>query len=58
MSIFGNLIRVGLDIVETPIALGKDVLTMGGTLADRDEPFTKDKLKELEKNYKKLKKEL
>lgn len=29
------------DVVKTPIAIAADVVTLGGTLNDRDEPYTK-----------------
>jgi hypothetical protein len=34
---------VGL-VVETPIAVVADVVTMGGVLTDKDEPYTKTAL--------------
>lgn len=38
---FGNLFKalVGA-VIETPLSLVADVVTMGGVLTDRDEPYT------------------
>lgn len=47
MGLFGNLLKVAIDVVETPIAVAKDVLTLGGSLNDQDEPYTKKKLEDL-----------
>jgi hypothetical protein len=37
-------------VVETPIAVVKDVVTMGGALTDEDEPYTSQSLKKVVKN--------
>lgn len=41
MSIFGSLTKavVGL-VVETPISVEADIITLGGSLTDRGEPYT------------------
>lgn len=46
MGLFGNIFKVAIDLVETPIALVKDVVTMGGVLEDRGS-YTVEKLQEL-----------
>lgn len=45
MSIFGKLIKTAFDTVELPIAIVKDVATLGGVIVDRDEPYTVSKVK-------------
>jgi hypothetical protein len=40
---------VGL-VVETPIALVKDVATMGGALTDQDKPYTAQALEKVSDN--------
>lgn len=47
MGIFGNIFKVVTDIVEVPIAMVKDVVTIGGVIDERKEPYTATKLKEL-----------
>ena len=37
-------------VVETPVALVADVLTLGGALTDTDEPYTATALKGVMKN--------
>ena len=55
MSFFGKLGRLTLDLIETPVAIIKDVATMGGSLTDQDEPYTKQKLNDLQDDYDGLK---
>lgn len=47
----GSMLRaaVGL-LVETPIAVAADVLTLGGACIERDEPFTATALKRVMRN--------
>lgn len=49
MGILGNIFKVVADVVETPIAIVKDVVTMGGVLDDRGS-YTAEKLKELKQD--------
>ena len=37
-------------VVETPIAIAADVVTMGGALTDKDQPYTATALKVAMKN--------
>lgn len=42
MKLFGQLIRTGVNIALIPVALLKDVITLGGVSASRDESYTKE----------------
>lgn len=55
MSFFGKLGRLVLDVAETPVAMIKDVATMGGALTDQDKPYTVKKLEEIGDDYDNLK---
>lgn len=44
---FGKLLQVATDVVTLPVSLGVDLVTMGGALVDRDEPYTVSKVKRL-----------
>lgn len=48
---FGSLLKafVGI-VVETPVALVADVITMGGACTDKDELYTATALKNVMKN--------
>lgn len=48
---FGNLLKavVGV-VVETPVAVIADVVTLGGALTDRDEPYTSEAVKKVVEN--------
>jgi hypothetical protein len=52
MGLFGSIIKLGLDIVETPIAIVKDVATFG------EYEYTSDKLEEVSDDYNKFKDKL
>lgn len=57
MSLFGKLTRLVMDAVETPIAIVKDVATMGGALTDQGKPYTQQKLNDLQKDWEAIKDE-
>jgi len=46
---FERLIKVAVDTVTLPVAVAADVVTLGGALMDRDEPYTVSKAKRLGK---------
>lgn len=47
----GNLLRaaVGL-VIETPIAMAADVITLGGSITEAHEPYTASALKKVARN--------
>lgn len=46
-----GLIKAAVGIaVETPIAVVADTVTLGGTLTDRDKPYTQEALEKVVKN--------
>lgn len=51
---FSSLLKavVGV-VVETPIAIVSDAITLGGTLNDKDEPYTEEALKKILSNIQK-----
>lgn len=55
MGFFGSLTKLALDVIETPIAVVKDVATLGGTLTDKKEPYTLKKLKDIGDDYEHMK---
>lgn len=55
MGIFGKLGKLVLDVVETPIAIIKDVATLGGSITDQDKPYTAQKLDDLQDDYNEIK---
>lgn len=48
MGLFGKILKTVITVVETPVAIVKDVATLGGTLEGNDETYTKKKLRELQ----------
>ena len=50
-GILGDLTKavVGV-VVETPVAIAADMLTLGGSITDKDEPYTATAIKGVMKN--------
>ncbi len=48
MSIFGSLLKTVIDTATLPIDVAKDVVTMGGAMTERQEPYTFSKLKKID----------
>lgn len=42
MKLFGQLVRTVVNVVELPLAVGKDALTLGGALTDREKSHTRE----------------
>ena len=57
-GMLGDLAKaaVGL-VIETPIAVVADVVTMGGVLTDKDQPYTATALEKVVKNVENATKE-
>ena len=50
-GILGDLTKAVVGVViETPIAVAADMLTLGGSITDKDEPYTATALKGVVKN--------
>ncbi len=48
---FGNLLKAVVGtVVETPISVAADILTLGGSITDKDEPYTATTLKNVMQN--------
>ncbi len=58
MGFFGKLTKLALDLIETPVAIVKDVATLGGALTDKDKPYTQKKLEDIGDDYDELKESL
>jgi hypothetical protein len=51
MGFFNNLGKLALDLIETPIAVVKDIATMGSVLTDEGKPYTQRKLEEMQEDF-------
>jgi hypothetical protein len=52
MGFFSSLTKMTMTLIETPVAVVKDVATLGGALTDQDTPYTAQKLEEVTENWK------
>jgi hypothetical protein len=52
MGFFSSLTKMTMTLIETPVAVVKDVATLGGALTDQDTPYTAQKLEEVAENWK------
>lgn len=58
MGLFGSLLKTVIDVVETPIAMAKDVATMGGELTDQKKCYTQQKMEEISEDWSDSKEEI
>ena len=49
MSLFGQLVRTVVNVATLPVAVAKDVLTLGGAATGEDKPYTVQKLEQLKR---------
>jgi hypothetical protein len=55
MGFFSSLTKLALDVVVTPIAIVKDVVTLGGGLTDEKGTYTGRKIDDIENDFDELK---
>ncbi len=54
MGLLKKLTKLGLDVATTPVALAKDLVTLGGLNVDKAHPYTKDKLDQIAEDWEEL----
>ena len=47
---FGELLKAAVGVVVLPVSLAADVVTLGGALTDKEEPYTVSNIEEVFKN--------
>ena len=47
MGILGKIAQATIDIVTIPVAIVKDVVTLGGSLSEHGETYTGEKLRDI-----------
>jgi len=47
MKLFGQLIRTAVNVALVPVAVAKDIVTLGGVARDRDDTYTAEQLQRL-----------
>lgn len=47
MKIFGQLVRTVVNVATLPVAVAKDVFTLGGIATENGQPYTIEKLKQI-----------
>lgn len=58
MSILGKLLKTTLDVVTSPVAVVKDIATLGGVTTDQRKPYTAQKLDQLGDDLEEIREEL
>jgi hypothetical protein len=58
MSIFGKLLKTTLDVATSPIAVVKDIATLGGAITDQSKPYTAQKIDQLGDDVEEIRDEL
>lgn len=54
LSIFQNSIKAAACIVDIPISVTADVITLGGALTEKEKPYTVEACSDLVKNIKNI----
>ena len=49
MGLFGAIVRTVVNTATLPIAVAKDVFTLGGVATEESEPYTVQKLKQIKR---------
>lgn len=55
MSLFdtlGSLTKAVVNVVTVPVSVAADVVTLGGSLTDKDKPYTAETISDLVQNLK------
>lgn len=47
MSLFSAFVKVAVDVATLPVAVVKDVFTLGGAATEQDKSYTAQKLQEI-----------
>jgi len=47
MSLFGKIVKTAVNVAVLPIAIMKDVYTLGGTVTEQDKPYTAQQLEKI-----------
>ena len=50
MGLFGALVKTAINVATIPVAVTKDVLTLGGSITDQRKTYTEQKLDEIKKD--------
>ena len=58
MGLFGKLLKTTLDVATSPVAVIKDIATMGGALTDQRKPYTAQKFDQLGDDVEEIRDEL
>jgi hypothetical protein len=58
VSIFGKLLKTAVDVVTSPVAVAKDIATLGGAITDQRKPYTAQKFDQLGDDLEEIRQEL
>lgn len=47
MKLFGQIVRTLVNVATIPVAVAKDVVTLGGVATENGQPYTVEKLKQI-----------
>lgn len=49
-GIFNDLAKAAVSVAKLPVSVAADVVTLGGSLTDREKPYTADNVSDLVRN--------
>jgi hypothetical protein len=47
MGLFGKIVKTAVNVATLPVAVAKDVVTLGGVSTDQKQPYTAQKLQQI-----------
>jgi hypothetical protein len=50
MGLFGKLVKTVVNVAELPLAVAKDVVTLGGVVLNRHETFTRELVEKIKED--------
>jgi hypothetical protein len=50
MGLFGKLVKTALNVAEIPLAVAKDVVTLGGVATGKDETYTRELVEKIKED--------
>lgn len=56
MGLFGSIVKLGMDVVTTPVAVVSDVFTMGGAATETESAIVK-KVEQISEDWDEIKEE-
>lgn len=58
MGLLGSLLKTAINVATLPVSIIKDVVTVGGTLTDKEKPYTEERSEKISESLRQLDREI